>query len=509
MKSRGVLFLLSFLLAAAALAAEGKEEKLSADQTQQRYTRKSITYLGMWIGPAVMRDADYLATAEKIIRSKIELPRFDYNAVSLTESYSLDDFVNNLREYVKKRAYDRAAAEAEFEARFKSNRVYFDDVDRIMNSAYLYQIKLSLLSVERGKCPDSKVEALLLGCIPGAEGMIARVNASVTFYQANLTQEGAPPYKLIKEVAHIPTVGFEELALEILANPEQLPAAMKSAGMKATAEAANFLGEFLSKGMKQIPDFQLKTPVQAALSDGVEFMMGKQEGVRMDETYDVAEFDAAGDKTLLGYVKVRKIGDASGEGGGNPSYAEKVKEKRKLVGGEQLFEHPMINLAVGLSFIFEFAAKDVLGATDSSGSVKSGFYPGVGLYVDYDLAPIINIPELYVSVETDFLYIPNDSDLAVYLIHGLFGIKKKWYIESLVLAAGLRGGISYYQVENYEDDSLGFGADAYLGLEYYFKPEFSIFAKVGGRFFTNPLQMTVDLDPEMGAFAQMGAFLAF
>lgn len=64
-------------------------------------------------------------------------------------------------------------------------------------------------------------------------------------------------------------------------------------------------------------------------------------------------------------------------------------------------------------------------------------------------------------------------------------------------------------MENYEDDSLGFGADGYLGLEYYFKPEFSIFAKVGGRFFTNPLQMMVELDPEMGAFAQVGAFLAF
>ncbi len=498
------IFLCLMLFPLAAWAAEDKEEKLSTDQTQQRYQRKSITYLGMWIGPGARADVEYLDAVEKIIRKKIELPRFDYNAVLLTDAFNIDAFVASLREYVKKRAFDRAAAEAEYEARFKSARVYFNDVDRIMNSAYFYQIKLSILSVARGKCPDGKAEALLMGCIPGTEGMLARVDASAIFYKANLTEESAPPYTLIKEVKHIPMLGFQELALEILANPEQLPQAMRAAGLTATQEAANALSEFLSKGMKQIPDFQLKTPVQAALSDGVEFMLGKNEGVRTDDTYDVTEFDAAGEKSLLGYVKVRKIGDATGEGGGTPSYAEKVKEKKGFVGGEQLFEHPMIGLAIGVSFALEMAVKDVLGQDGV------GIYPGGAIYIDYDLAPLINWPEFYVSTEADFLYIPNDAELSVYLVHAMLGLKKKWYAESLVITVGLRGGISYYSVEGWEGDTIGAGADLYLGLEYYFSPEFSIFSKVAGRFFTNPMEgFATEVDPEMGGQVQLGAFLAF
>lgn len=505
-----VLAVLVLSLSTAAGAAEDKEQKMTADQTQQRYQRKSITYLGMAVSAAVRADAKHLGLVEQAIRRGIELKRFDYNHVNLGKAFTIDQFVATLREYVKKRAVDRAAAEAEFEARFKQARVYMKDVERIMNSAYFYRINVKMLNVRRGRCPESKAQALLLGCVPGAEGMLATLNASVTFWRANLIDESKPPYQLIKEVIHIkPVLGFQELALEILKDPEKLPQAMRAAGLAATREAANDLTQWLSKGMKQIPDFKLKTPVQAALSDGVEFMLGKQEGVRMDDTYDVTEFDAAGKKSLLGYVKVRKIGDARASGEGTPSYAEKVKEKRKFVGGEQLFEHPMIGLAVGASFVLELAVKDVLGQDGV------GIYPGGGVYADYDLAPILNWPEFYASAEADFLYVPTDlTGWSVFLIHAMLGFKKKWYAESLVFTLGLRGGISYYQVEtgagSYEGDNIGFGADAYFGLEYYIIPEFSVFTKLAGRFFTNPMQMVGgDVDPEMGGQVQIGALLAF
>jgi len=104
--------------------AETKEEKLSSDQTQQKYKRKSITYLGPVFDRGVNVPPDYLDVIEKAIRSKIELKRFDYNAINLGSVYTIDQFVNELREYVKKRSVDRAAAEAEYQERFKSARVY-------------------------------------------------------------------------------------------------------------------------------------------------------------------------------------------------------------------------------------------------------------------------------------------------------------------------------------------------------------------------------------------------
>jgi hypothetical protein len=456
----------------------------------------------------VPENAEQLSIVEGVIRKHIELKRFDYNNISLRNVYTIDQFVNELREFVKKRAVDRASAEAEFEARFKQARIYARDIERILNSAYFYIIKVYALKVKRGVCPEKKAAALVLGCVPGTEGMIATVNATVTFYRANLLDETKPPYEKVREVRHSITKDFETLVIEEV-QPEHRAAHERKVGNAALTNATTTLAMFLSKGMKQIPAFQLKTPVTAALSDGVEFMLGKQAGVRLDDTYDVTEFDAGGKKTILGYVKVRDIGDAKATGEGSPSYAEKVKEKRKFVGGEQLYEHAMVGFSLGLALAFEFTLQDVITHPDEE--EKSGLYPGVALYADYNLAPHIGLSEFYTSVELDWLYIPNDLDINVSLVHAMLGFKKKWYIESLVFSVGLRGGISYYVVEDYEDDAIGFGGDLWAGLEYYFKPEFSIYLKAAGRFFTNPLLLYAggeDMDPELGAQAQLGAFLA-
>ena len=70
------------------LAAETKEEKMTSDQTQQNYTRKSITYLGI-LNAAGAPD-QHMALIEQGIRKKLELKRFDYNAVSLGGVYTID-----------------------------------------------------------------------------------------------------------------------------------------------------------------------------------------------------------------------------------------------------------------------------------------------------------------------------------------------------------------------------------------------------------------------------------
>ncbi|HUU02009.1 MAG TPA: hypothetical protein VM425_11240 [Myxococcota bacterium] len=489
------------------LRAETKEEKMQNDQTQQHYTRKSITYIGPVLDRGVIVPDDHLALIEKGIRAKTELKRFDYNQINLGSIFTIDQFVNVLREYVKKRSSDRAGADAEYEARFKSARVYLKDIDRIMNSAYFYNIKVYAFHVGMGKCPDSKATALLMGCLPGTPGIVSKLSATTTFYRANLTDESKPPYQLIKEVKHgVPVVGFKEL-IPTNFKPEQLAQLVKQKSIEATQEAAATLAEFLSKGMKQIPDFQLKTPVSGVLSDGVEFMLGKGEGVGLDDTYEVTEFGMAGDKKLIGYVKVRDIGDSKGSGEGTPSYAEQVKVKSKFAGGEQLFEHAMIGLSIGIHGVFELMTTDIV-TNDGM-----GFFPGVGIYIDKDLANLVGWPEFYVSVEADAIFLGSDDyDNSWMLIHAMLGVKKKWYMNSLVFSVGLRGGISYFKIDNYEDNAIGGGADAVFGLEYYFLPEFSIYLNAAGRFFTNPLSSIfpgADVDPEMGAQLNVGAFLAF
>jgi hypothetical protein len=523
-------------MAGVALGEETKEEKMTADQTQESYQRKSITYLGI-TSEGVGVPEEEIGIIEKAIRKGIELKRFDYNAVALGNVYTIDQFVAELREYVKKRAVDRAAAEAEYEARFKRARVLASDVDRIMSSAYFYIIKVVAYRSSPKICPWDPVAAAAQKCTPGTAGIQAMVNATVTFWKADLGEGGQPPYyTLIREVRHAPVKGFatyesppkpppdsapdnivQQFQQMLAAYTARLPELQHDARLKAVAEAAGGLSLWLSKGMKKIPDFQLKTPVQTALSDGVEFMLGKGEGVRLDDTYDVTEFDASGKKKIIGYVKVRKIGQAEGTGEGTPSYAEKVKEKRKYVGGEQLYEHAMIGFAVGIHGILEVVFEDLLGKVDDEGNAEMGFYPGFGLYVDYDLAPVLGITEFYSSLEADVLFVGDDDWGNSYnLIHAMLGLKKKWYANSLVLTVGARFGISYYLISEGDDmmdevpDLYAVGFDAGLGLEYYIKPEFSIYFKGMFRYFTEPLDDTVEgYKAEMGVNASLGVFLAF
>jgi hypothetical protein len=525
-------------VAGIALGEEGKEEKMTVDETQESYQRKSITYLG--IVPKVAVPEEDIGIIEKAIRKGIELKRFDYNAVNLGKVYTIDQFVAELREYVKKRAVDRAAAEAEYEARFKSARVLASDVDRIMSSAYFYIINVVAYRVSPKTCPWDPVQAAAQKCTPGTAGMQAMVNATVTFWKADLGEGGKPPYyTLVKDLRHGPVKGFsayesppkpppgsapdnivEQFQKLLAAYTARLPQLQHKARLSAVAEAAGGLSMWLSKGMKKIPAFQLKTPVQAALSDGVEFMLGKGEGVRLDDTYDVTEFDAAGKKKIIGYVKVRNIGEAKGTGEGTPSYAEKVKEKRKYVGGEQLYEHPMIGMAAGIHFAFQVVFEDLLGEQDEEGNAKMGFYPGVGIYVDYDLAPALGITEFYVSLEGDVLFVGDDLVGNSYnLVHAMIGFKKKWYMTSLVFTVGARFGINYYVVSESDDnvveipDLYGVGFDAGLGLEYYIIPEFSIYLKGMFRYFTAPLDEDAEAlgfdIAEMGVNASLGVFLAF
>jgi len=520
-------------LAGIALGAETKEEKMTSDETQESYQRKSITYLGITAEGASVPDED-IGVIEKAIRKGIELKRFDYNAVALGNVYTIDQFVAELREYVKKRAVDRAAAEAEYEARFKSARVLASDIDRIMSSAYFYIIKVVAYRANPQICPWDPVAAAAQKCTPGTAGMQAMVNATVTFWKADLGENGQPPYyTLVKEVRHAPVKGFatyesppkpppdsapenivQQFQQLLAAYSARLPELQHNARLQAVAEAAGGLSMWLSKGMKKIPDFQLKTPVQTALSDGVEFMLGKDEGVRLDDTYDVTEFDAAGKKKIIGYVKVRNIGEAKGTGEGTPSYAEKVKEKRKYVGGEQLYEHAMIGFAVGIHAVLQVALTDVIYKLrpDSTGEEEMGFYPGFGMYVDYDLAPVLGLSEFYISLEGDVLLLGDEHNL----VHAMLGFKKKWYITSLVISVAARFGINYYVLGDVdtgdEDPSLyGVGFDAGLGFEYYIIPEFSIYLKAMFRYFTAPFEEGYDewYEPEMGVNASLGVFLAF
>ena len=120
------------------------------------------------------------------------------------------------------------------------------------------------------------------------------------------------------------------------------------------------------------------------------------------------------------------------------------------------------------------------------------------------------------SLEYDYLYMAESKALddTLSIMHGMVGLKKKWYIESLIVVVGLRGGVSYYVLpENSTADPdaiLSGGADLILGLEYYVMPEFSVYLNAFGRYFGNPLDVpNLTANAEMAAQANLGVRLGF
>ena len=501
--------------------AETKDEKLTDDETQAKYLRKSITYLGVKADRGVVVDEPCLRAIEQAIRSKIEIERFDYNEVKISSTQTIDQFIRELRDYVKRRAVDRAASESEFDTRFKEARVYADDVKRIMNSAYAYRVRVTQFSAEKYVCSTNVVIAAASRCVPGEAGMKAELNATVTFYHMNLLDDIKPGYSILKEIQvdsaeaffaypKPPRSGSDRAYKKQLSEYKKALSGMHSyTSAAATEKAAGDLGKGLSKEMKKMSVFQLLTPVTSASSDGVEFMLGKADGVGLDDTYDVNEFDAAGQIHHLGYVKVRKVGHARGTGAGTPSYAEKIKESRGFVGGELLVEHPMVGLSMGLHGILELGLYDLFGEEQGMSS-----YPGAGFFIDWDMVDLLELSEVYLSFEGDVLFLGEAYwGKQVALIHLLAGVKKKWYVNSLVFTLGLRGGVGIYTVgdSHMGGTPVGLGGDAVLGLEYYIMPEFSLYLKAAGRYFTNPLEMARGNkpDPELAINLSLGALLCF
>jgi len=524
MIKRLVPFVLASLLALPALAAESKEEKLAADKTQEAYTRKSITYLGMELDRGVSASPAHLAIVEKEIREAMELKRFDYNAVDVREAGGMDGFIKSLREYVQKLAVDRAAAEAEYELRFKSARVYAGDIERVMSSAYFYTIKLITLRVGPGQCNTDALSILAEAkdtirmkactkCVPGEAVQRAHVAAEVYFYRANLTDPNAKPYELVARLRPSVAAVGNVTAMKGGATDDQAVA----------CATQTLLVNELVPALKKTPDFRMTLPVSASLEDGVEFMGGEGDSILLDDTYEVAEFDAAGTRKTIGYVKVRKVGDATGTGQGTPTYAEHVRVDRKFAGGEQLAEIPTAGWSLGLAANYSLSFTDIFGNAPGRDD-QMLHMAGLGLNMEASLANLTGISEFYFTALIDWAYIIGSDvgglsdDISWAVDHLTFGVLKRWYLNSLMLSLGVRIGGSVLYILTGDagagttDYGVGLGGEALFGLEYWVKPGISIqILNLAGRFMYHVLG-EVSGEPfnfEAGVSAKVGVTLNF
>jgi hypothetical protein len=229
----------------------------------------------------------------------------------------------------------------------------------------------------------------------------------------------------------------------------------------------------------------------------LKMLLGSNMGVTHDSTYNVYR-NENGQMVNVGFLKVRDIqdGDSSIQGIRNLGYEP----------DDQLIEHPRTGFDSGLK----------LGMTTFDPKGGSALAPALMLTAERNLAQQFKnsaLSETYLTTDLNFM-LPMQEDMSKLLVgaQGLVGVKKRFYLNQVVLSAGLKGGVTasngtVAQTRNVSnnagspisDDSnidvigAGFGAGPAVGLEYQFNPDLKIGLDLGFLFFTpvNPVKVSV------------------
>ncbi|MCX5866709.1 MAG: hypothetical protein NT009_04375 [Proteobacteria bacterium] len=449
-------------------AQEGATKEEAEKGKIGKYERKSISYFKTYY--QAQMDQRHQEVMEKGIRGAVELGRFDYNAIPI-EVENISDLAQLIANYVDQVKLDRAKAQGREDYRFKEKLVTGGDLERIINSAYIYTPTVTKFQLER---LSKTVHDKMTGKTTTKNYWQATVGAEVTFYhvipQYVNGQIDNVQLSVLKTISQESTQNKE---INIL-NPEE------KAKWGAFDSAVNnpFLGlaRQIQVELRKITEFQLTAQVQSSGWNSVEFEFGKQSDVELDAGYKVYEEVAGKGKTYIGYAKVRRVGDEKGQPPVS-SRAQKIISKEKIEAGTELKEYPQL-------LVNGYLRGGILPVDWPDNSEASSVAPAFLGGLEYDLARFVAIPELWFLAEG---FIALSSDMYYYGVEG--GLVKKFYVRRLALDLGVRGGWSRVTIsdggsmDSYMQDQ--YGVTPYGGLELLLAPWLSLTGQCGYRIYSS------------------------
>jgi hypothetical protein len=445
-----------------------------AQDTQGRYQRKSISFVDavLPLGEVHLseRQQSYLLQQ---IKSEIEMSRFDYNplpdalisdfrealhrdnvrdldAITQALDSALVPEIVHILDYEKEMRARGLVSEAERHSfivdKAKESGVTEADLWAVMNSAYIYLPVLYRANVEQDWNSGS-ASANLEG------GMLwFKVTAS--------DSESA-----VKLLARKTAVGYGWTRLEDRRGRRERDL---SGAEYAFTTAAETFARNLRIATQQIPDFQLTNPLTQTGPGWVEFSLGRDEGVGVDDKFIIAEFEQQPDSTLrqhqLGMVRVTHVGTTND--GSNDSRARDVMGAGFQPGMVAL-EHP--RLPLDLSFRVALLPVHV-----TAGHFDQGYFSNTNdlnfsrnststlfagqLWFNYNLARTTHWPQFFASFYGEIgsgklsggsAY---DNPLPVGFYWGLGGgLVKKFYVNRFHLGLEALASYAHYQVSGTTD----------------------------------------------------------
>lgn len=234
-----------------------------------------------------------------------------------------------------------------------------------------------------------------------------------------------------------------------------MSSAVRQVDYNSLIEDVRRLSAFLIRAEISEPDMQ-KDRITIDLAEGE---TPATLGIRTDASYKVIEYLKGSQETReIGYIKVRDRLPTQ-------IVTQPIIASRDFELGDQVIEYPKSQLGLNLR-------GGLLYDPSLSGTAvqNNGVGGGLGLDLDYNLGPLTNLSETYLSLSGGYYNGLGVAEL---------GLQKKWYFRQLILGLGVRGGFSF------ADEVSGGGVTGLLSLQWQATPDFVFGIDTGWRQYSN------------------------
>ena len=475
---------------------------------QLKYERKSISYANAVIvsDPSIRiepKEATYLV---KKLREYIEMPRFDYNPIpnELLEDFtneieargtnvSLDEVVEILKQKFVPKIIEILDIEKEIRAqnllteeqrnsfiatKAKALGITAEQALKIMNSAFIY-----IPVISKYNSYVDNVNQLLT----------VNLNAGVIWYRVVYKESGEGDLNLVvrKETKGI---GVAKIGKELKHEGEKVN--YKDYAFRTAVIA---LARDIQVATRDIPEFRLGAQVMEVYSNTVTFPMGKREGIKVDDGFDLVELqeDPNGGvvQRKIGFARVINVAD-------NRSNSRALSRARVIFGrglepGIYVSERPRLPIDLYVRILNNpFTVKFTNWWTGEKETYTMAGY-SIQAELLYNIGRNVNISQLWIGAG---IYIGSGDAEKLDIIKAIFQEKpdvsilgfngilmKKFYIFNRFVATG-KAELIIENVNFTKGDAklghsglgLGFG----IGAEYTATPDLNLGFNLGYRMFS-------------------------
>lgn len=454
----------------------------------EEYDRKSISIFKMNVAEdarmASQQDIDMIY--QMVFEKFVGMGRFDYNPIpaGVNDPAALFEIV---KEFTVTKIEERAAKQWDIKNEYYgTNFVTGENVDKIINGAYIFFPTLETFVVTKKKDSDDFTAAL---------------SVKIDIYSATNAGTLEAPVWEPKLTGTVKASGSNALgSLFDLGLKDK----KKDMRVEAIKSSTNGMLMFLEKEVKKVEVFKIKALVTKAdvKKNEISFNFGKNVGVNMDEAYTVGYFekDASGKEKYkeTGFMKVRSIKQQESVSQLLIVTPQKgTKEEELFNEYDQVYEYPLVGLNIFiLGGVNSFKYWGDMESGDTLDDVEENISGFIGLNMEYDIAKFVNIPELYVNISGDLLTaqpgVTPDGDggeteyeTATAIVE--MGITKKFFSRQLGWYIGADAGYMNmtFTAGDAEDESYNaVGGKVKAGLNYMINKNLLFDAGIGFRFYS-------------------------